>query len=32
MFAENPKLRVRWEPYQVNFTMNVSAYNEKSTA
>lgn len=30
MFRENPKLRIRWSPYQSNFTLNVSAYNEKS--
>lgn len=30
MFAENPKLRIRWQPDQPSFTMNVSAFNEKS--
>jgi quinolinate synthase len=30
MFAENPKLRIRWKPNQANFTMNVTAFNEKS--
>lgn len=27
MFRENPKLRMRWNPLQPNFTLNVSAYN-----
>lgn len=30
MFAESPRLRIRWQPSQANFTMNVTAFNEKA--
>ncbi len=31
-FAENPILKIRWKPDQSNFTMNITAKNEKAVS
>jgi len=31
-FADNPTLKIKWKPNQANFTMNLTAKNEKVTS